>query len=53
VADAPDHELDQRREYWSATEVGRRALRAEMARMEVALDVGRVRLGDAGTGGSR
>ncbi len=53
VADAPAHDLDQRREYWSATEVGRRALRAEMARLEVALAVGHARLRGAGTGGAR
>lgn len=41
-ADAPD----ERREYWSATDVGRRALRTEMARLEVVLNVGRARMGD-------
>jgi DNA-binding PadR family transcriptional regulator len=50
VVEAPAHDLDPRREYWSATEAGRRALRAEMARLEVALAVGRARMGEAGTG---
>ncbi len=52
MAEAPADDLDPRREYWSTTEAGRRALRAEMARLEVALAVGRARMGDAGTGGA-
>ena len=52
LAEAPADDLDPRREYWSTTEAGRRALRAEMARLEVALAVGRARMGDAGTGGA-
>lgn len=51
VVDAPSDDLDRRREYWSATDEGRRALRAEMSRLEVALAVGRARIGDAGAGG--
>lgn len=50
--EAPAHELEARREYWSATEAGRRVLRGELARLEVALAVGRARMGDAGTGGT-
>lgn len=52
LVEAPSDDLDPRREYWSATDAGRRALRAEMARLEVALAVGRARMGDAGTGGA-
>ncbi|MGD8873381.1 MAG: hypothetical protein PVJ80_17535, partial [Gemmatimonadota bacterium] len=52
AVDAPADDVDQRREYWSATDVGLRALRAELARLEVALAVGRARTGDATTGGS-
>ena len=51
VVEPPADDLDERREYWSATEAGRRALSAEMARLEVALAVGRARMGNAGTGG--
>jgi DNA-binding PadR family transcriptional regulator len=49
--DAPEHDLDERREYWSATTAGRQALRAEMVRLEVAVAVGHARLGDALNGG--
>lgn len=38
---------DERREYWEATDLGRRVLAAELARLEVALTVGRERLGEA------
>ena len=49
VAEIPADELDQRREYWSATESGRAVLRAELARMEVALAVGQARLRPGGS----
>jgi DNA-binding PadR family transcriptional regulator len=52
VVDAPADDVDQRREYWSATDQGVRSLRAELARLEVALAVGRARTRDATTGGS-
>lgn len=52
VVDPPADDLDERREYWSATQEGVRALRAEMARLEVALAVGRERMGEVGTGGA-
>ena len=52
AVDAPTHDVDQRRDYWSATDMGVRTLRAELARLEVALAVGRARTGDATTGGS-
>jgi|SRR5829696_2950207 len=41
----PEPDPDERREYWEATSLGRRALQAELARMEVALAVGRARIG--------
>ena len=44
VVDAPDGDADPRREYWRATDEGRRALRAELGRLEVALAVGHTRL---------
>lgn len=50
-ADAPEPDPDERREYWKATELGRRALEAELDRLEVALQVGRARIGEAGAGG--
>lgn len=50
IADAPEPEQDERREYWSATESGRRVLKTELARMEIALAVGRTRLGGAPAG---
>jgi DNA-binding PadR family transcriptional regulator len=43
LADPPDPDSDERREYWEATGLGRRALEAELARMEVAVAVGRAR----------
>ena len=51
-AEAPVDDPDPRREYWSATAMGRQALRTEMERLEVALAVGRARMRDAGTGGA-
>lgn len=53
VAHAPQEDgIDERRDYWSATTAGVRALREEMSRLEVALAVGHARLRDAGTGGA-
>jgi DNA-binding PadR family transcriptional regulator len=40
-------DTDERREYWEATPVGRRALEAELARLEAAIAVGRSRLKQA------
>lgn len=51
LADAPVPDDDPRREYYRATERGRAALRAELARLEVAVAVGNARLGHADTGG--
>lgn len=39
----PDPEPDERREYWEATASGRRALEAELARLEVVVTIGRAR----------
>lgn len=50
-ADPPEPDPDERREYWQTTEMGRRALEAELDRLEVALEVGRARTGEAGAGG--
>lgn len=41
----------ERREYWEATDLGRQVLAAELLRLEVALTVGRERLGQATAGG--
>ena len=46
-------DADERREYWEATALGRRALEAELQRLEVALAVGRARLGPAPAGGKK
>lgn len=43
-APPPEEESDERREYWEATREGRLALEDELARLEVALRVGRTRM---------
>jgi len=43
VVHAPEPDSDGRREYWEATPLGRRALEAELARMETMLTLGRAR----------
>ena len=45
-----EEDPDERREYWRATELGRQVLEAELARLEVALEVGRVRIRRAAAG---
>lgn len=45
AAEPPEADLDERRDYWAATAEGRRALEAELARLEIALAVGRARMG--------
>ena len=52
IAPAPEPDPDERREYWGATALGRRALDAELARMEIAVAIGRARTRQA-TSGSR
>lgn len=43
TADPPEPDSDERREYWEATGLGRRALEAELTRLEVTVAVGRAR----------
>lgn len=43
--DAPVPDADERRDYWGATPLGRRVLRAELARLQVLLATGRARTG--------
>jgi PadR family transcriptional regulator, regulatory protein PadR len=50
TASAPEADPDERREYWEATRLGRRALEAELARMEIALAIGRARTRHASGG---
>ena len=50
---APEPDPDERREYWAATALGRRALEAELARMEIAVAVGRARTRPAASGGRK
>lgn len=45
TAAAPEPDLDERREYWVATDRGRAVLEAAMAQMETMLRVGRARTG--------
>jgi DNA-binding PadR family transcriptional regulator len=40
----PEPDADERREYFEATPLGRRALEAELTRLEAAVAVGRIRL---------
>lgn len=53
VAPTLERDTDERREYWGATALGRRALDAELARMEMALAVGRARTKPATSGGRK
>ncbi len=52
-AAAPEPDPDERREYWKATGLGLRALEAEVARLEVAVAVGRARIGPAAARGGK
>jgi PadR family transcriptional regulator, regulatory protein PadR len=45
LADPLEPDPGERREYWEATKLGRRALEAELTRLEVAVAVGRARMG--------
>jgi PadR family transcriptional regulator PadR len=53
AAAPPEPDADERREYWEATPAGRRALEAELSRMEIVVAVGRARtrLSPSGYGG--
>ena len=53
AAAAPEPGPDERREYWEATDLGREVLRQELSRMEVAVQVGRERMGGATPGEAR
>ena len=53
AAAPPEPDPDERREYWEATKLGRRALEAELARMETVVAVGRARMGKATSGGRK
>jgi PadR family transcriptional regulator PadR len=53
IAAAPEPDADERREYWQATPAGRRALEAELARLEAAVSVGRARIAQARSGGRK
>lgn len=48
--EAPATDVDDRREYWEATPLGRRVLKAELERLEVLLATGRARIGQAHAG---
>ena len=51
--DSPVTEAEERREYWEATALGRKALRAELARLESLLAIGRARIGHSPSGGRK
>ena len=51
TAAPPEPDADERREYWLATALGRRALEAELARLEAAVNLGRARIRAALRGG--
>ena len=53
AAAPPEPDADERREYWGATAAGRRALDAELARMEVVVAIGRARTRQAASGGKK
>jgi DNA-binding PadR family transcriptional regulator len=53
VVDPPERDVDERREYFEATPPGRRALKAELARMEVMVTLGRSRVGPLKAGGGK
>jgi DNA-binding PadR family transcriptional regulator len=50
AVDPPEPEPDERREYWDATALGRRALDAELTRMGMFVTVGRARIAQAKAG---
>lgn len=53
ITTSPEPDADERREYWQATPTGRRALEAELARLEAAVTVGRARIAQARSGGRK
>lgn len=46
-AESPASAVDERREYWQATELGREVLKAELSRLEAIVATGRKRTGKA------
>jgi len=50
IAGAPDADTDERREYWGATALGRKVLKAELARLEGLVSLGRARTNSAAGG---
>lgn len=50
---APEPDADERREYFEATALGRRALEAELSRLEAAVAVGRARIKQATARGKK
>jgi len=53
LATPPDPDPDERREYWTVTRDGRRALEQELARPEVIVAVGRARTKQTKRGGGQ
>lgn len=53
AVDGPVTEPEERREYWEATTMGRKALRAELARLESLVAIGRARIGHSPSGGRK
>ena len=51
VAEPPESVVDERREYWQATTLGRQVLEAELRRLEAIIAAGRARTGKAQAGG--
>ena len=51
AADPPASAVDERREYWQATPLGRQVLEAELSRLEALVATGRKRTGKV-TGGT-
>ncbi len=51
AADPPASAVDERREYWQATALGRRVLEAELRRLEAIIAAGRARTNKAEAGG--
>lgn len=51
VAEAPAASVDERREYWEVTPLGREVLEAELERLEAIVTTGRERTGSVRAGG--
>lgn len=53
MIEAPESDPGERREYWEATPLGRKALKAELTRLEALVSIGRARTGQAPAGGRK